>query len=85
MKVAISFVDTADVAAKPQDRLRFSFGGAAAQKRNAARRCEVVIRDVYYDTAFERFMASQSVQRFKNGVRKRLEIATNKNSLALSA
>ena len=53
MKVAISFVDTADVAAKPQDRLRFSFGGAAAQKRNASRRCEVAIqRGVYYDTAF---------------------------------
>ena len=44
MKVAISFVDTADVAAKPQDRLRFSFGGVAAQKRNAARRCEVAIQ-----------------------------------------
>lgn len=46
MKVAISFVDTADVAAKPQDRLRSSFGGAAAQKRNAARRCEVAIRAI---------------------------------------
>ena len=43
MKVAISFVDTVDVAAKPQDRLRFSFGGAAAQKRNAARRCKIAI------------------------------------------
>ena len=40
MKVAISFVDTADVAAKPQDRLRFSFGGAAAQKRTI--RCDDV-------------------------------------------
>jgi hypothetical protein len=43
MKVAISFVDMADVAAKPRDRLRFSFGGAAAQKRNAARRCKIAI------------------------------------------
>ncbi|WP_298990134.1 hypothetical protein [uncultured Campylobacter sp.] len=50
MKVAISFVDTADVAAKPQDRLRFSFGGAAAQKRNAARRCEVAIHAMYNGT-----------------------------------
>ena len=31
MKVTISFGDTADAAAKPQDRLRFSFGGAKAQ------------------------------------------------------
>ncbi len=31
MKVAISFVDTADVAAKPQDRLRFSFGSAVSK------------------------------------------------------
>jgi len=50
MKVAISFVDTADVAAKLQDRLRFLFGGAAAQKRNAARRCEVAIHTMYNGT-----------------------------------
>jgi len=43
MKVTISFGDTADAAAKPQGRLRFSFGGAAAQKRNAARRCKIAI------------------------------------------
>ena len=43
MKVTILFGDTADAAAKPQGRLRFSFGGAAAQKRNAARRCKIAI------------------------------------------
>jgi len=30
-KVTILFGNTADAAAKPQDRLRFSFGGAKAQ------------------------------------------------------
>ncbi len=39
MKVAISFVDTADVAAKPQDRLRFSFGSAVCER--AMRRDDV--------------------------------------------
>ena len=50
MKVTISFGDTADAAAKLQDRLRFSFGGAAAQKRNAARRCEIAIHAMYNGT-----------------------------------
>lgn len=46
-KVTISFGDTADAAAKPQGRLRFSFGSAAVRKSNAARRCEVAIHAVY--------------------------------------
>ena len=49
-KVTISFGDTADAAAKPQDRLRFSFGGAKAQCSAAMRSRDK--RDVYlrYDT-----------------------------------
>ena len=86
MKVAISFVDTADVAAKPQDRLRFSFGGSAVRKSNAARRCEAAINAMYITIRyFVTLYVPQNVQCFKNGLRKRLEIAINKNSLALSA
>jgi hypothetical protein len=47
MKVAISFGDTADAAAKPQGRLRFSFGNAVGKKRNASRRCEAAINAMY--------------------------------------
>lgn len=69
MKVAISFVDTADVAAKPHDRLRFSFGGAAAQKRNVARRCEVAIHAMYKERHFVALYGTQSIYRL-NGVQK---------------
>lgn len=76
MKVAISFVDTADVAAKPQDRLRFSFGGAAAQNSDITR-CN-------YDTAL--CSALWRLKAFNAyDVRKCLEIAMNKNSLAFKA
>ena len=40
MKVTISFGDTADAAAKPQGRLRFSFGSAVSKsaiRRGAAK------------------------------------------------
>jgi hypothetical protein len=42
-KVTISFGNAADIVTNAQDRLRFSFGSAAAQKRNAARRCKIAI------------------------------------------
>ena len=58
---------------------------AVVQKSNAARRCEVAINAMlYYDTAF--VSALWRLKAFNAySVRKCLEIAMNKNSLAFKA
>ena len=61
-------------------------GSAVVRKSNVARRCEVAIqRGVITIRRFVAFYVPQNVQCFKNGLRKRLEIAINKNSLAFKA
>ena len=47
MKVTILFGDTADAAAKPQGRLRFSFGSVVSKSAMRWQRCEVAIHAVY--------------------------------------